>query len=147
LGSGSNFFSGFLNPGRGIFPIKSAILFAIQAIISIAVICDVINYEVRLNKDVSKYHNLGILHTLKWVYDTRLRLLANYILLQYFSSARLTLNARVEMTPDELEQIVCNTHDKNTKGRLTAKIIALQCLSPGCSNPTFRFNRIVSNCK
>lgn len=59
------------------------------------------------------------------------------------SEARLTLNARVEMNPHELEQIVRSMLDVNTKGNLTAKIVALQCLSPGRPNPTFRFDRIV----
>jgi len=63
------------------------------------------------------------------------------------SEARLTLNARVEMSPDELEQIVRKILDENTKSNLTAKIIALRCLSPGRPNPTFRFDRIVPNCK
>jgi len=63
------------------------------------------------------------------------------------SEARLTLNARVEMSPEELEQIVRKTLQANTKGDLTAKIVALRCLSPGRPNPTFRFDRIVRNCK
>jgi G3E family GTPase len=58
------------------------------------------------------------------------------------SAARLTLNARVEMNPDELERIVRETLDINTKGDLTLKITALRCLSPGRPNPTFRFDYI-----
>ena len=63
------------------------------------------------------------------------------------SNARITLNARVEMTPDELELIVRKILENNIKGDLKAKIIALRCLSPGRPNPTFRFDRIVPNCK
>jgi G3E family GTPase len=60
------------------------------------------------------------------------------------SEARLTLNARVEMSPEELEQIVRKTLDVNAKENITVKIFALRCLSPGRPNPTFRFDRIVS---
>lgn len=60
------------------------------------------------------------------------------------SEARLTLNARVEMSPEELEQIVRETLDVNAKDNVTVKIVALRCLSPGRPNPTFRFDRIVS---
>jgi len=60
------------------------------------------------------------------------------------SEARLTLNARVEMNPEELEQIVRETLDVHAKDNVTVKIVALRCLSPGRPNPTFRFDRIVS---
>jgi len=60
------------------------------------------------------------------------------------SEARLTLNARVEMSPEELEQIVRETLDVNARENIMVKIVALRCLSPGRPNPTFRFNRIVS---
>jgi len=63
------------------------------------------------------------------------------------SEARLTLNARVEMSPEDLEQIIRKILDENTKDNLTATIVALRCLSPGRPNPTFRFDRIVPNCK
>jgi G3E family GTPase len=61
------------------------------------------------------------------------------------SKARLTLNARVEMSPEKLEQIVRKTLLENTKDNLTARIVALRCLSPGRPNPTFRFSHIVKN--
>jgi len=51
------------------------------------------------------------------------------------------------MNPEELEQIFRKILDENTKSNLTAKIIALRCLSPGRPNPTFRSDRIVPNCK
>lgn len=59
--------------------------------------------------------------------------------------AKLTLNARVEMTPDALEQIVRNTLYTNTNGTLKAEIAAFRCLSPGRPNPTFRFDHVVKN--
>lgn len=59
------------------------------------------------------------------------------------NSARLTLNARVEMSPEQLEKIVCNTLDENAKGNIKADIVALKCLMPGRPNPTFRFSEVV----
>ena len=59
--------------------------------------------------------------------------------------ARLTFNARVEMSPDTLEQIVHKTLRANLKGNLKAKTIAFKCLSPGRPNPTFRFDHIVQD--
>jgi G3E family GTPase len=57
--------------------------------------------------------------------------------------ARLTLNARVEMSPEALEQIVRQTLRTNTKGNLKFKIVALRSLSPGRPNPTYRFKHVV----
>lgn len=59
--------------------------------------------------------------------------------------ARLTLNARVEMSPETLEQIVRETLRVQTKGILKSNIVALRSLSPGRPNPTYRFNYIVPN--
>ena len=59
------------------------------------------------------------------------------------SKARLTLNARVEMSPEALEQIVLHTIRTNTMKNLAFKIVALRSLSPGRPNPTYRFDRIV----
>lgn len=59
-------------------------------------------------------------------------------------SAHLTVNARVEMNPEALENIVCTTLDTITGNTISKKIIALRCLSPGRPNPTFRFDHIVS---
>jgi len=58
--------------------------------------------------------------------------------------ARMTLNARVEMSPDTLEQIVRNTLDNRKNKRIEFKIITMRSLSPGRPNPTYRFDRIVS---
>ncbi|MEI8115090.1 MAG: GTP-binding protein [Bacteroidia bacterium] len=60
------------------------------------------------------------------------------------ANARLTLNARVEMSPEALEQIIRETLKSNAKGNFEIKIVALRSLSPGRPNPTFRFDRIVS---
>jgi G3E family GTPase len=60
-------------------------------------------------------------------------------------NAKLTLNARVELTPDDLEKIVRDTLDVNTRGICKAKIVAFRCLSPGRPNPTYRFDHIVTD--
>lgn len=60
------------------------------------------------------------------------------------TNALLTLNARVEMSPTTLEQIVRETLNANAKEKFEMKIIALRCLSPGRPNPTYRFDHIVS---
>ena len=59
------------------------------------------------------------------------------------TNARLTFNARVEMTPEALEDIVRNTIQAHTSENLKANIVTLRCLSPGRPNPTFRFDHIV----
>ena len=60
------------------------------------------------------------------------------------NNARLTVNARVEMMPESLENIVRTALDKVTETSISQKIIASRCLSPGRPNPTFRFDHIVS---
>jgi len=57
--------------------------------------------------------------------------------------ARLTVNARVEMSPEALENIVRTTLDTIIGTTISKKIIALRCISPGRPNPTFRFDHIV----
>ncbi len=59
------------------------------------------------------------------------------------NTARLTVNARVEMTPETLENIVCTTLDATAGTSIRKKIVALRCLSPGRPNPTFRFDKVV----
>jgi len=57
---------------------------------------------------------------------------------------RLTLNARVEMSPNMLEQIVRGTLDSQTQNDIQARIITLRSLSPGRPRPTYRYNYIVT---
>jgi hypothetical protein len=59
------------------------------------------------------------------------------------AKARLTLNARVEMSPEALEAIVRKMLDATKGTQLRKKIVALRCLSPGRPNPTFRFDQVV----
>ena len=58
------------------------------------------------------------------------------------TEARLTLNARVEMSPEVLEIIVRDTMESISEA-LQVKFLALRCLSPGRPEPTFRFKYVV----
>ena len=58
------------------------------------------------------------------------------------SEAKLTLNARVEMSPEVLELIIRDTLEI-IRGSLEVKILAMRCLSPGRPEPTFRFKYVV----
>lgn len=59
------------------------------------------------------------------------------------SKATLTLNARVEMRPEELESAVREELAKLTGEGVKAEITVLKCLSPGRPNPTYRYDHIV----
>jgi len=61
------------------------------------------------------------------------------------TKARLTLNARVQMSPEDLEQIVRQTLEAHTKGNIKYNIVALRSLSPGRPNPTYRYDRIIES--
>lgn len=56
--------------------------------------------------------------------------------------ARITLNARVEMSPEALEKTVKQILEE-IKGSLEMKIVAWKCLSPGRPDPTYRFKQVV----
>jgi len=58
--------------------------------------------------------------------------------------ARLTLNARVQMSPEALETIVREVIVATSQGRITATPVAWHCLSPGRPNPTHRYDHVVA---
>ena len=58
-------------------------------------------------------------------------------------SARLTLNARAQMSPGQLEAAVCGQMAKVCASAVTAQTVALRCLSPGYPNPTYRYDKVV----
>jgi Ni2+-binding GTPase involved in maturation of urease and hydrogenase len=60
------------------------------------------------------------------------------------SSARLIINARVQMTPDVLEEIVRGRVVSSCSGDLTATDVAWRCLRPGRPKPTHRYNHVVT---
>jgi G3E family GTPase len=59
------------------------------------------------------------------------------------NKARLTVNARVEMNPKTLEDIVKTKLMKITRTTISQIIVAFRCLSPGRPNPTYRFDKVV----
>ncbi len=58
--------------------------------------------------------------------------------------AGLTLNARVEMPPEDLEQIVREVLSKVASRRIQSDVLTLRCLRPGRPRPTHRYGTIVS---
>jgi len=58
-------------------------------------------------------------------------------------NAQLTLNARVEMSPEKLEEVVRQALDAAMADNLSATTLAWRCLKPGRPNPTFRFDHVV----
>ncbi|RPJ23443.1 MAG: hypothetical protein EHM35_17265 [Planctomycetaceae bacterium] len=60
------------------------------------------------------------------------------------TQAGLTLNARVEMPPEDLERIVRDTLSKVAGRRMQPDILTLRCLRPGRPRPTHRYDTIVS---
>jgi hypothetical protein len=58
--------------------------------------------------------------------------------------AELTLNARVETTPEALEALVRECLARVAAGRgVTTAVRGLRCLSPGRPQPTYRYDRVV----
>jgi hypothetical protein len=57
--------------------------------------------------------------------------------------ASLTVNARVEMSPEKLKAIVLEEIAKVCKDKVEAKETALNCLQPGRPNPTYHFKEVV----
>ncbi|MDR1416019.1 MAG: cobalamin synthesis protein P47K [Prevotellaceae bacterium] len=55
---------------------------------------------------------------------------------------RLTINARVETSPENLSSIVKDTLDSLVKDKYSAQTLAWRCLSPGRPNPTYRFDAV-----
>lgn len=59
------------------------------------------------------------------------------------SSARLTLNARVQMPPQTLDDIAREALDRAGKDSVTWTSLAWECFSPGRPNPTHRYDYLV----
>lgn len=54
-------------------------------------------------------------------------------------SAEMVVNARVEMSPAELEEAFLGSLRKTTNGKISVVINRLRCISPGYPNPTYRY--------
>ncbi|OGV70926.1 MAG: cobalamin synthesis protein P47K [Lentisphaerae bacterium RIFOXYA12_FULL_48_11] len=57
--------------------------------------------------------------------------------------SRLTINARVQMSPETLDTIVRETIASTGKGCVAATPVAWRCLRPGRPNPTHRYDHVV----
>ena len=57
--------------------------------------------------------------------------------------AKLTLNARVETTPEKLDTLIRDALHDFTMERCQSSITAWRCLQPGRPNPTWRFTQVV----
>lgn len=58
--------------------------------------------------------------------------------------ARMTLNARVQMDPGDLESIIREELAAECSGNIAATPMTLRCLSPARPEPTHRFNYVVN---
>ncbi|MDR2119558.1 MAG: cobalamin synthesis protein P47K [Tannerella sp.] len=58
-------------------------------------------------------------------------------------TARLTVNARVETSPETLDALVRETLADATRDRCESTPLAWRCLQPGRPNPTHRFTQVV----
>ncbi|MDR1594775.1 MAG: cobalamin synthesis protein P47K [Prevotellaceae bacterium] len=58
-------------------------------------------------------------------------------------AVQLTINARVETSPETLDKIVNDTLSNSIKNRCKAKTVAWKYLTPGRPNPTHRFTEVV----
>ena len=58
-------------------------------------------------------------------------------------NAHLTLNARIEMSPERLEEVVRQALDAALGENLRAETLTWRCFRPGRPNPTFRFDHVV----
>lgn len=56
-------------------------------------------------------------------------------------NAEMIVNARVEMSPEELEKIFTEALRDITNGRIVTKINRLRSISPGYPNPTYRLKK------
>lgn len=59
------------------------------------------------------------------------------------NEAKLIINARVEMTPSELKNIVSESVSEVCGQEITHKVEASKCLKPGRPNPTHRYKYVV----
>jgi len=59
------------------------------------------------------------------------------------TGAQLTLNARAQMSPEQLETIVREQMAKVCGSTVKAQVAALRCLSPGYPTPTYRYDKVV----
>jgi hypothetical protein len=59
-------------------------------------------------------------------------------------TARLTVNARVETSPEKLDALVREVLSETARDRYQYTVLAWRCLQPGRPNPTYRFAQVVN---
>ncbi|MDR1380225.1 MAG: cobalamin synthesis protein P47K [Tannerella sp.] len=59
-------------------------------------------------------------------------------------TAKLTVNARVETSPEKLDALVREVLDETTHGCYEMTVLAWRCLQPGRPNPTYRYAQVVA---
>ena len=59
------------------------------------------------------------------------------------SDVEMTINARVQMTPAELEEAVREELEKSAASLDSYEIDVLKCLQPGRPNPTHRYDTVI----
>jgi len=59
------------------------------------------------------------------------------------AQANLTLNARVEMPPEDLERVARDALSKTTGDRIRTEILSLHCLRPARPQPTHRYKTLM----
>lgn len=57
------------------------------------------------------------------------------------NNAEMIVNARVEMSPKELEKIFLSTLETTAKDRITTRINRIRSISPGYPKPTYRYKK------
>ncbi len=57
---------------------------------------------------------------------------------------KLTLNARVEMNPQNLQKLVMEVLEQTCKDEVKYTIQVIKCLQPGRPNPTYRYDTVVN---
>jgi G3E family GTPase len=58
------------------------------------------------------------------------------------NAAKLTVNARVETSPEKLDTLVRNVLNETVRNRYESTIMAWRCFRPGRPNPTYRFTNV-----
>lgn len=59
------------------------------------------------------------------------------------NTAQITINARIGVSPEILDEMVKESLEKVTNNIISMNVKAWKCLSPGYPNPTFRYDKIV----
>jgi len=59
-------------------------------------------------------------------------------------TASLTMNARVQVTPEDMDSLFREALDEACAGAATCVVTAFHCIKPGRPAPTYRYNRVAN---